>query len=97
MDEKFEIEVQKHLRREELKYRAQKKPKGSYCHWLTPSCASVDDIVAMLRWLGFKIAEIVDEVDCTGDPHRWVVTTSGVIVYAGTEGLVARAERRAKL
>jgi hypothetical protein len=84
MDEKFEIEVQKHLYREELKYRAQKKPKGSYCHWLARSCGSVDDIVAMLRWLGFRIKEVGAE---------WVETTSGVIVYAGTEGLVARAAR----
>ena len=93
MDEKFEIEVQKHLYREELKYRAQKKPKGSYCNWLARSCGSVDDIAMMLRWLGFRIAEVVDEVDCAGDAHRWVITTSGVIVYAETEGLVARAER----
>ena len=84
MDEKFEIEVQKHLRREELKYRAQKKPKGSYCGWLARSCGSVDDIVAMLRWLGFRIKEVVE---CDG--AKWVETTSGVIVYAGTEGLVA--------
>ncbi len=88
MDEKFEIEVEKHLRREELKYRAQKKPKGSYCDWLARSCASVDDIVAMLRWLGFRIKEVVE---CDG--AKWVETTGGVIVYAETEGLVARSAR----
>lgn len=88
MDEKFEIAVQKHLYREELKYRAKEKPKGSYCNWLARSCGSVDDIVAMLRWLGFRIKEVVE---CDG--AEWVETTSGVIVYAGTEGLVARAAR----
>ena len=32
------------------------------------------------------VKDIVDDVDCAGDRHAWVVTTSGVVVYADGSG-----------
>ena len=46
-----------------------------------------------LRDIGFRVKEVVDDVDCAGDRHSWVVTTSGVVVYADGSGLVGREER----
>lgn len=76
----FELALDKHLRREELLFRAKHKPKGSTVDWLAPSCESLNDLVLSLRYLGFRIKETVD---CEG--AEWVVTTSGVIVYVNSE------------
>lgn len=81
----FDIAMEKHLRREELLFRAKNKPKGSNVSWLAPSCDSLDDIVNMLRWLGFRIKEVFDDMDCTGHEMRRVETTSGVIVWVNSE------------
>lgn len=88
MDMDFECALAEHLRKEELLFRAKKKPHGSECEWLAGFCSSTDSIAKLLRSLGFRIKEVTE---CDG--AEWVETTSGVIVYAGTEGLVARAAR----
>lgn len=80
MDKDLELALEKHLWREELLFRAKHKPGGSNVGWLIPSCESRDDIVSMLRWLGFRIKETVE---CDG--AEWVVTTSGVIVFVNSE------------
>lgn len=91
-DKDFELALEKHLRREELIFRAKHSPSGSCVNWLAPSCESIDDIVGMLRWLGFRVKEIVDDKDCTGAECSFVVTTSGVIVFVNdkySRGLVS--------
>ena len=90
----FDVELQKHLNKCELEFRAKQLPKGSNVEWLAPHCNSVQDIAEHLRYIGFKIREVVDHEDCAGDKHQWVITTSGVIVYVnsdGCPGLVAAA------
>lgn len=77
----FDLALEKHLRREELLFRAKHCPGGSNVDWLAPSCESLEDIVSMLRWLGFRVKEVVDDTDCAGDTCRRVITTSGVIVF----------------
>lgn len=76
----FNLALEKHLKKEELLFRAKNKPGGSNVDWLAPSCEGLDDIVDMLRWLGFKVKEIVNE-----DVVKYVTTTSGVIVFTNTE------------
>lgn len=76
----FALSLEKHLKREELKFRAKHKPAGSNVEWLAPSCESLEDILGMLRWLGFKVKETV-----TCDGADWVVTTGGVIVFVNSQ------------
>ena len=93
---KFNADLQKHLRKCELEYRAKMIPGASCVDWLGANCNSVEDISRYLRAIGFKIRRIVDEKDTSGDTHRWVETTNGVIVYVndgGLFGLVAAAKR----
>lgn len=95
----FNMELQKHLRKCELEYRAKNMPQGSNVPWLAPYCGSVQEIARFLRDLGFKIASIIDEEPFPGGFHRWVVTTSGIIVYANTpkglsDGLVAGTKNK---
>lgn len=94
--EDFDVALQKHLQKCELEFRAKQLPHGSNVEWLTPHCNNVQDIAKFLRYLGFKIQEIVDEVDAVGDPYRWVKTTSGIIVYTNAEysdGFVAASSK----
>lgn len=78
--------IQKHLLKCELEYIAQKSEKAQNVKWLAPHCDSTDEIARFLRSLGFRIAEIMDEEPWPGEFHRWVKTTSGVIVYATLPG-----------
>lgn len=79
MDKDFNLALDKHLKREELLFRAKHCPKGSRVDWLAPSCESLDDIVGTLRWLGFRIKETVE---CDG--AEWVETTGGVLVFVNS-------------
>ena len=88
----FDIALQKHLNKSELEFRAKMLPAGSNVDWLAPYCNNVQDIAKFLRYLGFKIQEVMDEEDATGEKYQWVKTTSGIIVYTNNEysgGLVA--------
>lgn len=91
----FNAGLQKHLMKCELEYRAKMLPKGSCVDWLGAQCESVEDIARYLKSLGFKIRKIVDEETCCkGEYHRWVVTTSGIVVYVNAGnlfGFVAKA------
>ena len=95
--EDFTIALEKHLNKCELEFRAKQLPKGSNVEWLVPHCNSTQEIAEHLRYLGFKIREIVDEEDCAGELHQWVVTTSGIIVHVNSEwssGFMAADARR---
>ena len=81
----FEVNLDKHLRKCELEYRAANLPRGCCVDWLEPICGSTQEIAEYLRYLGFKIREIVDEVDCSSTEHRRVETTSGIIVWVNNE------------
>lgn len=80
-----------YLKKCELEWRAKNLPNGSCVEWLAPVCGDLNELADYLRSLGFKIKEIIDEGEVPGDDFRWVVTTSGIIVYGNGEGLVARA------
>ena len=84
LDKDFNVALEKHLRREELLYRAKHCPMGSRVDWLEPSCGSQEDLVDMLRWLGFRIKDI----DACPDEPVMVTTTSGVIVFVNDCGFV---------
>lgn len=84
LDKDFNVALEKHLRREELLYRAKHCPTGSRVDWLEPSCGSQEDLVDMLRWLGFRIKDI----DACPDEPVMVTTTSGVIVFVNDRGFV---------
>ena len=94
----FDEKLCKYLWKCELEYRAENLPNGSCVEWLWPMCGSTKEIATFLRELGFKISEIVDEVDSAGDPHQWVETTSGVIVWANQKdylrGFVCQSARK---
>lgn len=82
--EDFELALDKHLKREELLFRAKHCPQGSRVEWLAPNCETVEAIVDALRNLGFRIKDIDD---CPNTPTM-VVTTSGVIVFENDNGFV---------
>lgn len=91
-DQAFMAGLQRHLWRSELQYRMEKAPHGSNVDWLIPHCDNVRSIAEFLRELGFRIKETIDETDAEGTRFCWVITTSGLIVYANTahsRGLVA--------
>lgn len=87
-----EAKLNSYLKKCELQYRADHLDPGcsDTLDWLAPHCGSVSEIAAYLRSLGFRIAEQIDEEPWPGERHQWVVTTSKVIVYAGTAGLFSK-------
>lgn len=86
------LELEKHLKKCELEWRAKNLPNGSKVDWLAPLCGDLNELADYLRWLGFRIKNIMDEEDCSGWKMQWVETTSGIIVYGDkSDGLVARA------
>ena len=92
-EKEFNNGLQKHLMKCELEYRAKMLPMGSKVDWLGEHCGSVEEIARFLRDLGFRVGEIMDEVDCTGEAFRWVKTTNGITVYVnegGVYGLIAK-------
>lgn len=92
----FEAELQKHLWKCELQYRAKNKPEGSCVGWLEPMCDSTQQISDFLQVLGFEIFEVVDELTYDGRPCQWVETTDGIIVFTNGEfvrGFVTRSSR----
>lgn len=86
-----EAKLHNHLLKCELQYRADHADGADTLDWLAPYCGSTKQVAAFLRSLGFRIARIVDEEPWPGEKHQWVVTTSGVVVYAGSCGLFAKA------
>lgn len=85
--------LQKQMWRAELEYRARHLPEGSNVEWLAPYCQSVEDIKWLLRDLGMRVGEVVDEETTAGEPCRWVVSTSGIVIHVnqpefGTMGFV---------
>ena len=89
--QEFDEGLQRHLWRCELQYRMENLPHGSCVDWLAPHCDNVQEIARFLRDLGFRLKETVSETDCEGVKYGWVTTTSGLVVYENTEGLVAMA------
>lgn len=89
-----ETDLQNYLLKCELQYRANHTEGADTLAWLAPYCRTVDSIDKFLRSIGFRIARIVDEVDAAGDRMAFVETKSGIVVYAGTDGLFAKRGNR---
>ena len=89
-----EIALQNYLLKCELQYRADHISGAKTLGWLAPYCGSTKEIAVFLRSIGFRIARIVDEVDAAGDRMAFVETKSGVVVYAGTQGLFAKGAKK---
>lgn len=79
----LDLELEKFLKRQELIFIAKNYPRGKTVEWLAPSCENLDELIDYLRWLGFKIKEVIDEEDDInpGERFQMVKTTSGVRVY----------------
>lgn len=87
--------LHRHLQKCEIEYVASHSESGETIDWLVPYCGSTAQIAQFLRSIGFRVAEILDEEPWPGEKHRWVVTTSGVVVYAnqgGVNGLVTKSK-----
>ena len=85
-----ERKLQLYLKKCELEYRAKHSQNAECLDWLAPYCGTVEEIARFLRDLGFRIKNIVDEESWPGEKHQWVETTSGILVYVGTDGLFAK-------
>ena len=85
-----ETALQNYLLKCELQYRAEHTNGVEQVGWLGEHCKNTLQAARFLRYIGFRVKDIVDDVDCAGDRHSWVVTTSGVVVYADGSGLVGR-------
>ena len=85
-----ERKLQLYLKKCELEYRAKHSQNAECLDWLAPYCGTVEEIARFLRDLGFRIKNIVDEEPWPGEKHQWVETTSGILVYVGTDGLFAK-------
>lgn len=83
-----ETALQNYLLKCELQYRADHADGVERVGWLMGYCKTVKQTARFLRDIGFRVKDIVDDVDCAGDRHAWVVTTSGVVVYADGSGVV---------
>ena len=88
-----ETNLRNYLLKCELQYRADHTEGADTLDWLAPYCGSTKEIADFLRSIGFRIARIVDEELWPGEKHQWVVTTSGVVVYAKSGGLFAKEVR----
>lgn len=88
-----ETALQNYLLKCELQYRAEHVDGAETVQWLAPYCGNTKEIANFLRRIGFKIAKIVDEEPWPGEKYQWVITTSGVIVYAGSDGLFGKEAR----
>ena len=89
-----EQKLRNYLLKCELQYRADHQKKADCLDWLAPYCSSVEDIQCFLREIGFRIKNVVNEEPWPGEFHRWVTTTSGIIVYVNTavsKGLFGKA------
>ena len=76
-----------YLQKCEIQWVADHVKHGDCIGWLAPYCDSITEIVRHLREIGFHVKRVVDDADMD---WKWVVTTSGVIVYADGSGLVAK-------
>ena len=56
--------------------------------------SDVSEIRSENEKLKADLARIVDEVDAAGDRMQFVETKSGIVVYAGTDGLFAKRGNR---
>ena len=83
-----ETALQNYLLKCELQYRADHSDVVERVDWLMEYTRTAKQTARFLRDIGFRVKELVDDVDCAGDRHVWVVTTSGVVVYADGSGLV---------
>lgn len=81
------------LKKCELQYRADHLDCAETLEWLAPYCGTVQEIASFLRSLGFHISQITDEEPWPGERYQWVITTSGVIVYAGRDGLFTKKSK----
>ena len=72
----FEDQLQRHLMKAELDFRARHQDGPSCLDWLAPHCGNLEDIYSFLRSLGYKRLEKVSETDTQGDTMRWVQTGS---------------------
>lgn len=88
-----ETELRNYLLKCEIQYRADHTEGADTLDWLAPYCGSTKDVAAFLRSIGFRIARIVDEEPWPGEKNQLVVTTSGVVVYAESDGLFAKEAR----
>lgn len=85
-----ETALQNYLLKCELQYRADHADGVDRVGWLMEYTRTAKQTTRFLRDIGFRVKEVVDDVDCAGDHHAWVVTTSGVVVYADGSGLIGR-------
>lgn len=88
-----ETALQNYLLKCELQYRADHADGMERVGWLMEYTRTARQATRFLRDIGFRVKEIVDDVDCAGERHCWVVTTSGVIVYADGSGLIGKEVR----
>lgn len=85
-----ETALKNYLLKCELQYRAEHTDRVERVGWLMEYTRTGKKTARFLRDIGFRVKEVVDDVDCAGEHHCWVVTTSGVVVYADGSGLIGR-------
>lgn len=88
-----ETALQNYLLKCELQYRAEHADGVERVDWLTEYTRTACQAGQFLRDIGFRVKEIVDDVDCSGERHCRVVTTSGVVVYADGNGMIGKEVR----
>lgn len=88
-----ETALQNYLLKCELQYRAEHADGVDCLKWMGKFCDTCENTAQFLRDIGFRVKKTVDDVDCAGDRHAWVVTTSGVVVYADGSGMIGKEAR----
>lgn len=88
-------QLEKHLKKCEIQWIADHTEMAETISWLAPHCKGTpQELADYLRNLGFRIKNVVDEQEESWhEPFRWVITTSGVVVYCDGTGLVAKTSR----
>ena len=85
-----ETALQNYLLKCELQYRVDHADGVERVGWLMEYTRTTKQTTRFLRDIGFRVKETVDDVDCAGERHCLVVTTSGVLVYADGSGLTGK-------
>lgn len=88
------------LKKELYKYqiKAASNIHGGCCiGWLGAHCSCIDDILAILKGLGFHISWTVKIVTENGETYRWVETVDGICVFVNFHGKYGFVTKRFSL
>ena len=87
-----ETALQNYLLKCELQYRADHADGVERVGWLMEYTRTAEQTARFLRDIGFRVKEVVDDMDCAGEHHCWVVTKNAIEYRTPPQGGRRRPE-----